>query len=276
MSKKFFTLAWSLFFAVIPWSASADVLEEIRETSVLKVGIRIDAVPFGYLDSSGELAGSCLNFINLLRRQVRQELNKEALLVKLYRTSSINRFNLIDDDIAHLECGPNTIREDLPYKVEFSEPFFVTGTQFLIDKENNKRINPNGDLANLTIGVLQGTSTEEIIKNEYPLAQIKPFQGEIGRSGGVQAVQQGEIDAFVSDGILLLGEVAQQGLSLENYTLVPKRPLTCDRYGMILPAGDPQWKSLVDSAIESQRSQQIFANILEEISLVATAETICQ
>ena len=276
MIKKLSKIALSTIFAVaFPASIKAEVLDEIRETSVLKVGVRVDAVPFGYLDSRGELAGYCLSFVDLLRQRVKQELNKDALLIKLYRTSTIDRFDLIDDDIAHLECGPNTIREDLPYEIEFSVPFFATATQFLVGKEKRKLVNTNGSLENVRIGVLQETSTQEIIAREYPLAQIRPFQGAIGRFSGVQAVQQGEIDAFVSDGILLLGELAQQGLSLEDYTLVPERPLSCDHYGMILPENDPQWKRLVDSVVASQRSQQILANILDDAS-VATAETACQ
>ena len=98
----------------------------------------------------------------------------------------------------------------------------------------------------------------------------------MGRQRGVQAVKQGTVDAFASDGILLLGEVAQQGLSLEDYELVPEYPLTCDRYGMILPPADPQWKSLVNSVIESPRSQRILANFFAEIALVKAVEDACQ
>ncbi|MGF1481409.1 MAG: amino acid ABC transporter substrate-binding protein [Cyanophyceae cyanobacterium] len=260
--------------ALVPLSAVADVLEEIRETSELRVGIRVDAAPFGFVDANGDLAGYCLRFVNLLRQQVKQALNKDVLLVRLYRSSTANRFSLVDDRIAYLECGPNTIRNNLPDSVEFSEPFFVTGTQFLVRKED--RVDPSDNLAEQTIGVLQGTTTEALLANLYPQADVRTFRGAAGRTRGVEALSRGQIDAFVSDGILLLGEVAQQNLSLSSYELTPPRPLTCDRYGMILPANDPQWRNLVNATIESQRSQQILEDYFEDIAAVGETEEACQ
>ena len=46
------------------------------ETGLLKVGIREDAVPFGYRDINGDLEGLCLDFIAVLRDKLKQELIK--------------------------------------------------------------------------------------------------------------------------------------------------------------------------------------------------------
>ena len=272
MIKRLALIICSTF--LFPVSVQAQVLSEIQQTGVLKVGVRIDAAPFGYLQSNGNLAGYCIDFVELLRQRVKQELNRSVLLIKLYQSSTANRFDLVDGRIADLECGPNTIRDNPDYNIDFSTPFFSAGTQFLRKKQG--LFDLDRVLANVTIGVLQGTTTEELIASRYPMAKLAKFEGAMGRQRGVQAVEQGTVDAFASDGILLLGEVAQQGLSLEDYELVPKRPLTCDRYGMILPPNDPQWKSLVNSVIESQRSQRILDNFFAEIALVQTVEDACQ
>ncbi|HHP7230186.1 MAG TPA: hypothetical protein ACFCUY_04930, partial [Xenococcaceae cyanobacterium] len=63
----------------------------------------------------------------------------------------------------------------------------------------------------------------------------------------------------------------RQNLAPEQYTLVPKLPLSCEFYGLILPETDSQWRNLVNSFLETQRSQTIqqnwFANIMPYESL---------
>ncbi|MGK7872708.1 MAG: amino acid ABC transporter substrate-binding protein [Xenococcaceae cyanobacterium] len=233
-------------------------MEEIERTGVIKVAIRSDAVPFGYINLDNNLTGLCLDFIALLRKEIKRQFNRDILTVRLFKSTLFNRFEIVEQKIVHIECGPNTIRSDIKYDVDFSEPFFITGTQLLIKKEDETRVNPNGTLENITIGLLRETSTEEFIESQYPLASIKKFRGVTGRLRGIQAVGQGKIDVFASDGILLVGEATILGFSLEeDYQLIPELPLTCDYYGMIIPKNDNQWRTFVNSVIESPQSEQI-------------------
>ncbi|MGK7936879.1 MAG: amino acid ABC transporter substrate-binding protein [Xenococcaceae cyanobacterium] len=235
------------------------VLEEIERTGVLKVAVREDAVLFGYLDLNNNLRGYCLDLIAVLQKRIKQAINRDTLTTRLFKSTLSDRFALVDNRVAHLECGPNTIKSNLSYGgVEFSQPFFIAGTVFLIRKEDTERINLNSSLENITIGLLRGTTTAEFIAQKYPLATIKNFQGVIGRRRGVQAVGQGKIDAFVSDDVLLLGEIIIQNLSLEEYNLIPRFPLTCDYYGLIIPKNDVQWRDLVNSVIDTQETEKVF------------------
>ena len=109
-----------LFFSSSPtYGQEETVLERIQETGLLKVGIREDAVPFGYRDVNGELDGLCLDFIGVLREQLQQKLDKQAIAIKLYKSTLFNRFELVSDRIVDIECGPNTIRELPEYQVQF-------------------------------------------------------------------------------------------------------------------------------------------------------------
>ncbi|MDJ0680215.1 MAG: amino acid ABC transporter substrate-binding protein [Xenococcaceae cyanobacterium MO_167.B52] len=235
------------------------VLEEIARTGILKVAVREDAVLFGYLDLNKDLRGYCLDLIALLKKRIKQRINREILTIRLFKSTINNRFAIVNNRVAHLECGPNTIKNNLRYdRVEFSQPFFITGTVFLIRKEDTERINLNTSLENITIGLLRGTTTAEFIAQKYPLATIINFQGVTGRTRGVQAVGQGKIDTFVSDDVLLLGEIVIQNLYLEEYEFIPQFPLTCDYYGLIIPKNDGQWRDLVNSVIDSQETEKVF------------------
>jgi polar amino acid transport system substrate-binding protein len=180
-------------------------------------------------------------------------------MVKMYQSSLFNRFSLIDESVASLECGPNTIRDDLPYQVTFSEPFLITGTQLLIRAEDLPQFTGNEDLTGERIGVLRATSNLDFLKANYPRADLLVFQGSTARRRGIQALVQKKIDAFASDGILLFGEALLLNLAFSrDYLLYPSLPLDCQKYGLILPKGDPQWQALVNEVVNSPESQEIY------------------
>ncbi|GBF82565.1 amino acid ABC transporter substrate-binding protein [Aphanothece sacrum] len=249
-----------IFVFILPLKANSEtVLEQIDRTGLLRVGIREDAVPFGYRDVNGDLVGLCLDFINFFREELKEKLNKEVIAIKLYKSTLFNRFNLVSDKIVDIECGPNTIRQIADYNVEFSAPFFLTGTQFLIKGDNQTKFDPNSSLENVNIGLLRNTTNQTLIMQNYPLANIVEFQGVTGRYRGIQSLQGDKIQAFASDGILLVGEAILQGLDLgQDYILVPKFPLDCENYGLILPNNDPEWLAFVNAVIKNNKSKESF------------------
>ena len=243
------------------------VLERIEKTGLLKVGIREDAVPFGYRDINGDLEGLCLDFIAVLREELKDKLNKQVIAIKLYKSTLFNRFELVSDRIVDIECGPNTIRELPEYQIQFSRPFFLTGTQLLIEADKAKTVDPDGSLENINIGVLKNTTNEQLISETYPLANLVQFQGVTGRYRGIQALRGDKIDAFASDGILLVGEAIVQDLRLGvDYLLVPNNPIDCEEYGLILPNNDPQWVSFINSLIGTSPARNLYLNWFGDIA----------
>ncbi|RMF21799.1 MAG: amino acid ABC transporter substrate-binding protein [Cyanobacteria bacterium J083] len=262
------TIIWFIFSNfLLPKSLAENVLKQVYEQGLLKVAIREDSPPLGYLDPAGILTGYCLDFIDLLVEKIKQESGRQILTIKLIESTIENRFSLLRNQQVYLECGPNTIRSDLT-DVWFSQPFFHTGTKFLVKKNNLSQININGSLRDRTIGVLINTTTESFIRQTYPEAKIKRFYGATGKTRAIQAVSQGKIALFASDDILIRGELLRLGFSLEDYKLIPSEPLTCDLYGMILPLAQPQWRDLVNRVINSQEmatiNQKWFGNLWQK------------
>lgn len=269
-------LSTCIFFCISLPVQAETVLEKIQRTGVLRVAIRQDAPPLGYLDENDDLEGYCLNFFNLLEKQLTKTLPRNVLSIKLLKSTANNRFALVANNLADLECGPNTIRLDPPDGVSFSQTFFITGTQFLANKKGD-RLKLDGDLNGARLGVIKDTTTEEFVTETYPLATVFRFSGVTARTRGVQAVAQGRIDAMVSDGILLRAQAQQQGLSASQYPLIPDTPLTCDRYGMIIGDEDPQWRDFVNSVINSPRvvalSETWFGELFDSDRL---ASNVCE
>ncbi|MCU0545777.1 MAG: amino acid ABC transporter substrate-binding protein [Oscillatoriaceae cyanobacterium Prado104] len=265
---KFAALAaiFSLLFpAFIPKSASAQTaLQEIRQTGVIKVGIRKDAPPFGYLEGE-KWQGVCIAGLESFRADLAKKLNRELRLEKLEtdlnESGEKGRFRSVTSNRTHLECGPNTIMADPPTGVAYSLPFLYSGTYLLVKPENKLRVNPSGFLKDAVIGVLGGSLTQQFIAGRYQLANQRIYQGVAGRETGVKDAAAGKIDAFASDGMLLVGEAMRQGLTQTQYSLIPEQPLTCISYGMILPANDKEWQETVNNFIRAQSSTDLLEKV---------------
>ena len=233
------------------------ILNQIQRTGVLKVAMRRDVPPFGYIDERQRWTGYCSDLAVELQQYLADKLGLD-LGVELAELPSTleNRFSLIQEDTVHLECGPNTIRQDLE-GITFSNPIWVSGTRFLSQTDRQNEINPHLSLEGVRVGVLKNTTTEQFIQTNYPQAELIYFEGSQGRAEAIEAVAEGRVDTFASDSILSLAEVAQQNLPLNNYTLQPKLPLTCDFYGLILPNDDPQWRTTVNQFLVEPSAQQV-------------------
>lgn len=252
---------------------SDNVLADIRQTKTLKVAMRSDAAPFGYIDNQEQVwTGYCSNLADSLGEYLTKELNiPGAIEVKKIPSTLENRFELVANNTVHLECGSNTIASDKT-DVTFSKPFFISGTRFLVAKDNADNIDIKGSLQGIKTGVLQDTTTAEFLQSTYPDTETVLFQGTKGRIEGIEAVTTGKIDAMVSDGILLSGELARQNLAPQDYQLIPEQPLTCDLYGLILPKGESKWNGLVNDFLDSDRVKDIDNIWLNDYSEQALAD----
>lgn len=233
-----------------------NILTQIRNTKTLKVAMRSNTPPFSYVeDRDNEWTGYCGNLADSFGEYLEQRLNIPAGIKVIKLSSSLeNRFELVRDRTVHLECGPNTITSD-KQDTTFSNPFLISGTRFLVYNRNNADI--QSKLAEIRVGVLQDTTTADFLRETYPQAEAVYFQGDRGNIDAIEATVNGNIDAFINDGILLQGEIKRQNSSLNNYLLTPQQPLTCNFYGLILPEGQNKWKSLVNDFIaEKDRELQ--------------------
>jgi ABC-type amino acid transport substrate-binding protein len=236
------------------------VLEEIKRTGVLKIAMRRDAAPFGYIDDKQNWTGYCSELVTSLAQHLTETLDTPVEVELIRFPSNLdNRFQIVSNRTVHLECGPNSIRNNIS-GVSFSKAFFISGTQFLIQTKNEDKIQPNSNLNGIKTGVLRNSSTEQFMRQQYPQTQRIYFRGENATSEAVKAVTNDQIDAFANDGILTLGELFRQKLPFENYTLVPEDPLTCDFYGLVLPDNDIQWRRTINTFIDSERAEQVWGS----------------
>lgn len=274
------SVLFSLLFPSV--SLGQTILQDIRQTGVLRVGIRKDAPPFGYVEGNN-WRGICVEGMEFLRTSLEKQLNRPVKLERvetvLDEDSAQGRFRSIIGRRIHLECGPNTIIRNPTNGITYSLPFLYSGTYFIVKPENKLTVNPSSFLQNVTLGVLEDSLTQQFVTSRYQLANQRVYQGETGRQSAVRDAVDGKIDAFASDGILLAGEALRQGLKPEQYAIIPEQPLTCVSYGFILPANDAEWQETVNNFIRNQSSaelvERVFGTNSPFITMSVTSQDKC-
>jgi len=241
-----------VFSLSITTEAGAETIKEgIKETGVLKVGVRNDSHLFGFGENH---EGYCADFAQKLAETLGQEMGK-TIEVEIVTSTTQNRWDLVKDGTVHLECGPNTISPttETEKNIKFSQPFFVTATQILVDSDATEESIMNGK-----IGIIAGTSNEKDLSVIYPEAQLD--NSFTNRVDGVKAVQEGNVNGFASDGILLGGTALALGVEPDAIQLVTplinERPF-CAAYGMILPGGEEnaEWHDTVNNLLANSGPQ---------------------
>ncbi len=251
--------------AATPPPRADSILEEIDETGVLRIAFRKDAVPFGFINRQDAWDGYCGDMAIALSRYLTEELDRDVSVEIAELTSTLeNRFELVRNDSVHLECGPNTIRDDVE-GIMFSNPFFTASNQFLTLSGNEDQVNPNTPLPDARLGVLSNTTSQQFVEERYPNAEIVEFSGIEGRQNAIAATASGDIDAFVGDGILSYAEVLLEQQRFDGFSLIPELPLTCDFYGLVLPNDDPAWRTTVNQFLVSDFENEVSTQWFEAI-----------
>lgn len=243
------------------------VVEEIKNTGILKVAYPQNSPPFGFINQEGNWEGYCSFLSEELAIYLEKQLDLSFKPDIVFLPSNLNN-NLVKNGEVHLECGANSMNQNLE-NVSFSIPFFVTGNYFLIPKTLEKNFNPNQSLQNFKIGVVNNSNTSNFLSEKYP--QVKPiyFDEISSTEKQIKALENGSIDAIINSKILLDNQLSSLKNS-EDYKIVPSLPLNCDFYGLFLPKQDSQWTEIVNNFLsKTALTKQYFSPEIED-NLVKT------
>ncbi|QEI40706.1 Glutamate/aspartate periplasmic-binding protein [Dolichospermum sp. UHCC 0315A] len=247
MSKIYKNIAPVIFGLIlsglIPGVAKAEtVMEKVARTGVLTAGTSKDALPFAYSDSQGKLTGYSVDMLTLIQQQLEKELGKKITL-KLVAVTPAARIPKIINRQVDIVCDASSFTWERDKKVDFSISYGVTGTQILIKKETN--LGSPESLINKRVGVLAGTTNEQSIKQIQPQSKLVYFKT---RPEAFAALEQGKIDAFASDSILLEGWL-QTAKNPDSFAIVPPRPYSREGIACMVPENNSKFLNSVNYSL---------------------------
>lgn len=241
MYKKIAIPILSLMFATImPGVVSAEtVMQKVARTGVLTAGTSKDALPFAYTDNQGKLTGYSVDMLNLIKEELEKELGRKIQL-RLIAVTPAQRIPQIVNRQVDIVCDSTSFTWERDKKVDFSVSYAVTGTQLLVKKGSN--LGDAESLIGKRIGVLAQTTNEKAIARAQPQAKLVYFKS---RAEAYTAMQQGAIDAFASDSILIEGWL-QKVKNPDVYALAPARPFSREGIACMVPENNSKFLDSVN------------------------------
>jgi polar amino acid transport system substrate-binding protein/glutamate/aspartate transport system substrate-binding protein len=229
-------------------AGTTNLLETIGETGEVHMGFREGSVPFGFIDAQGKWVGFGLDLGAEVVKDLEKKFGKKIKLIK-HPMNPKTRITMVANGMVAMGIGSTTItlaREDV---VDFSLPYFLTGTRLLVPKDSP--INGFHDIGGKRVGMGSG-STANIKGMDRAIADglVKPACKKVlfeEHNKGFLALQQGKIDAYFTDASQLAGMRAK-AKNPQDWKIVD-RYLTYEPYGFILPQNQGDWRDFVNKSL---------------------------
>ena len=221
-------------------------LKRIAGAKAISVAYRADAVPFSFVNDKGQPDGYAIDLCKRVVNSIERQLNIAGLKVNWVPVTVQTRFEAVAKGRADMECGSSTITLARMKEVDFSSVTFVESTGLLARTEAGVR--SLSDLSGKRIAVVAGTTNErainEQLKRRQMSATVVPFKS---RDEALAALEEGKVDAFASDRLLLVG-AGSKAKDARALTLLPDN-LSFEPYGIVLPRGDAGLRLAVNTGL---------------------------
>jgi polar amino acid transport system substrate-binding protein len=231
-----------LGLAPIPRSAAETTLDRITRTGELVAATRDDAPPFAFRDAEGRLSGLSVDLIEAVRAALSRTIGRD-IRVSFVMVSSSTRLAVIETGKADLNCETATVTWAREQRVDFTLPIFRDGTRILTHRDRLSRIQ---DLAEMRVGIVEGSVTGQILKERLPDIALKPYPS---MPLAMQAMEAGEVDGIANVGIVLRG-LLSSAASRQGMVIVPRGDaLGYETIACMVPQNDSVWRDFVNGVL---------------------------
>lgn len=215
------------------------LMATIRQRGKLLVGTSGEQPPFTMKDRGGNLFGLEID----LARSLAQSLGVGIEFVELPFGDLLKAVEAHQVDMA-LSSITMTPKRNL--NVAFIGPYFVSGKALLTKDQTLSKIKHAGNLdrAQVRLGALKGSTSEELVGRVAPHAKLSSFETF---EKGVEAVARNEIDALMGDmpavavAVLRNPDAGFAGLGDK---------LSFEPIGVAMPADDAHFQNLVGNYLK--------------------------
>jgi ABC-type amino acid transport substrate-binding protein len=229
-------------------------LKRIADSKTIKIGYRAAATPFSFFNQqTKEPAGYTIDLCRLAAEWIGKSLNT-SLKIEWVEVTTQNRFDMVAQGKADMECGSSTMTLTRMQQVDFSSVTFVESTGMIVKADGgiSKADNLNGQKIAVAAGTTNEAALAELVKQGRLKVTLVPVKD---RDAGIAALEKGEVDGYASDKLLLVGARFQDAKAL---MMLPD-DLSFEPYAIALPRGDWAFRLAVNSALaEVFRSGLIF------------------
>lgn len=230
-------------------------LERIKSARTITVAHAEDAAPFAFRNEGGQLAGYSIELCQRVVAGIQAQLKLDKLEIKWVPASTPERLKMVASGKADLECGITTHTLRRQEQVDFSLPVFTAGGGVLVPKGSPIVGLPGLD--GRKVAVVRGTTTgahlQEALKKRSASAQLVEAPD---RAAAMALLDRGEVDAYVGDRGVLIGQAMSTKTKTPEWTLLDVQ-FSFEPYAFAMPR-DAALRLAVDRALAGiYRSREI-------------------
>ena len=221
-------------------AASQDTpdIKAIKDRGVLKVGVKVDVLNFGYRDpKTGEIDGFEIDLARVIAKTILGNKNK----IELQGVTAKTRGPLLDNGEVDLVIATFTITEERKKSYNFSDPYFTDGVGLMVKKA--AKIKSLKDLNGKKIGVAQSSTSKQAVQVEADKLGIKIEFLEFATYPEIKAaLDSGRVDCFSVDTSILSSY-------LDKTTMLLPDRFSPQNYGVASKKGNDGLAAIVNQTI---------------------------
>jgi len=232
------------------WTSAASeltgTLKRIDDTGRMNLGYRAAEPPMSFRDQDGNPVGYSIDLCDHIASAVRQMLGRTDITVNYVPVTAENRFTAIESADIDILCGATTKTLGRSERVGFTQLTFATGAS-LLSRDNNRVPNVLG-LKGKRVAVVGNTTTIEILKGALNKMLIDAEVVEVSTAmDGMIMLDKGEVDAFSSDQVVLIGQVLARSSEKKYY--LSDEVFSFEPFALAVARGDADFQLVADRAL---------------------------
>ncbi len=276
---RILVLGLALLCLQISASAAGELtgtLKRIDETGQINLGFRESEPPMSYRDQNGNPVGYSIDLCDHIAAAVKIDLGRSDIAVNYVPVTAESRFTSIESASIDILCGATTKTLGRSERVGFTQLTFVTGAS-LLSLDTAKIPNVSG-LKGKRVAVISNTTTIEALKGALNTmlvdSEVVPVPSALE---GMALLDKGEVDAFSSDQVILIGQVIARNSGKQYF--LSQELFSFEPFALAVARGDVDFQLVADRALSQlNRSGQIlkiyrkwFARFAEKPTLALKA-----
>jgi len=187
-------------------AGETSTLEQIKNSEEVRIGYRETNPPMSFLNKDKQPVGYSIELCLHIANEVKSMMQNPNIAVRYVPVTASNRFEALGNNSIDILCGATTKTLSRSELVDFTQLTFITGAALLSLKSTE--VEGIADLKGKKVAVVKDTTTMDILQKTLRRkgndAKIVPVDSA---SEGMDLVIKGEVAAFSSDQIVLIGLV---------------------------------------------------------------------
>jgi glutamate/aspartate transport system substrate-binding protein len=230
-------------------------LKRINDSGQINIGFRTAEPPMSFVDQADQPIGYSIDVCDHIATAVKRKLGRDDIAVNYLPVTAESRFSAIESGSIDILCGATTKTLGRSERVDFTQLTFVTGASLLsldsspvMDVESLKAKRVAVVDKTTTIDALKGALSERLIDAEIVAVN--------SAMEGMDALDKGEVDAFSSDQVVLIGQALARKTDKKYF--LSQEMFSFEPFALAVARDDADFRLVADRALSQlYRSGQI-------------------